>query len=519
MRIIGAFAACTAAALGACTGRTPPTIAVAQPDQIKRRPFGKATLMLAALLLVLTPHSSRAACKTSSPCATTPMDLGTLGGDVGTSAINSEAFAVTDNGIVVGYAVNPDNLRHAFLWQNGVMVDLGTLGGVELLAFDVSNNGQVVVGAAFTTSGNHAFLWKASTGMVDLGTLGGGSVAYAVDSNGSVVVGESHTASGADHAFRWTKSSGMADIGTLGGDLARALDVNSKGDVVVGFSSLATGGNEHAFRWTAAGMTDLGSLTPGGRSQATAVDSNGSTVVGWSDALGNNGRAFRWTSSGGMSDLGSLDPTNPGAVSQAYDVSGDGSVVVGWSNAPGTGARAFRWTATTGMQNLNSLLSSAGVNMTGITLTYANAVSSKGEFIVGQGDFPGALHHAFLVRYDDGTQSKGSGPVAGVTTSESVQTSVNDLGRARQQTMIQQQALAAPLLEPVGSNQQIAFANGFSLLANAAFAENEPQHVSANDGVRAGLALRYLPKGIAGFRPLVEVGGWTEAECLIQLST
>ena len=70
-----------------------------------------------------------------------------------------------------------------------------------------------------------------------------------------------------------------------------------------------------------------------------------------------------------MSDLGTLDPTNHGANSIANDVSGDGSVVVGWSNAPTTGARAFRWTATTGMQNLNSLLSNAGVNMTGITLT------------------------------------------------------------------------------------------------------------------------------------------------------
>ena len=59
------------------------------------------------------------------------MDLGTLGGDAGSSVINSEAAAVTDNGVVVGTAVNPDNLRRAFLWQNGVMVDLGTLGGVE----------------------------------------------------------------------------------------------------------------------------------------------------------------------------------------------------------------------------------------------------------------------------------------------------------------------------------------------------------------------------------------------------
>jgi hypothetical protein len=148
--------------------------------------------------------------------------------------------------------------------------------------------------------------------------------------------------------------------------------------------------------------------------------------------------------------------------------------------------------------------------MTGITLTFANAVSSKGEFIVGQGDFPGAPFHAFLARYDDGKQSIGGGPVAGVTTPQSVQSSINDLGRTRQQTMIQQQALAAPLLEPVGSNQQIEFANGLSLLANAAFTENDGQEVAGNDGIRPGFAMRYLPttKRVP-LRPIVEVGGWT----------
>ena len=147
--------------------------------------------------------------------------------------------------------------------------------------------------------------------------------------------------------------------------------------------------------------------------------------------------------------------------------------------------------------------------MTGITLTYANAVSSKGDFIVGQADFTSAPHHAFLVRYDDGNQPNGNGPVAGLTTTASVQASIDDLGHARQQTMIQQQALAAALLEPVGSNQQLTFANGLSLLVNAAFTGNDGQEAAANEDIRTGFAMRYLPTKRTPLRPIVEFGGWT----------
>src|SRR4051794_10268676 len=57
-------------------------------------------------------------------------DLGTMGG------VSSEAWRINNRGQVIGsITLTPDRLTfHAFLWQDGVVTDLGSLGGSQTSA-------------------------------------------------------------------------------------------------------------------------------------------------------------------------------------------------------------------------------------------------------------------------------------------------------------------------------------------------------------------------------------------------
>jgi probable HAF family extracellular repeat protein len=87
------------------------------------------------------------------------------------------------------------------------IIDLGTLGGALAQAFGLDARSQIV-GASTTASGDvHAFQWEKGA-MIDLGTLPGGltSSAAAINSRAQVV-GRADTAAGETHAVLWTKKS------------------------------------------------------------------------------------------------------------------------------------------------------------------------------------------------------------------------------------------------------------------------------------------------------------------------
>ena len=70
-------------------------------------------------------------------------------------------------------------INHAFLWENGTMIDLGTFGGTHSNARGINNYGQIVGDSNTACGARHAFLWENGT-MSDLGTLGGVGVGLTV---------------------------------------------------------------------------------------------------------------------------------------------------------------------------------------------------------------------------------------------------------------------------------------------------------------------------------------------------
>ena len=127
--------------------------------------------------------------------------------------------AVNNHNQIAGTIEDMSGTQHAFVYTATLLMDIGTLGGTSSMAYDINDLGQVVGTAALTDDiSSHAFIWQDGV-MQDLGVLAASgpaptatSAALAVNAFG-VVVGQSQL-DGETHAVLWEDDS-MLDLNTL----------------------------------------------------------------------------------------------------------------------------------------------------------------------------------------------------------------------------------------------------------------------------------------------------------------
>jgi probable HAF family extracellular repeat protein len=268
------------------------------------------------------------------------LPLGTLGGknssinwnginDPGEAVGMSETSVLDPNGEdICGFGTHATCLP--FLWQNGVMHALPTLGGNNGQASAINNSGQVVGyaenGMVDSTCGpgvmnnrvDQPVLWEKVEGKEKaqpLFTIGNDpdGVAFGINNQGQAV-GYSGTCIAVNFAVLWENGSAipLPDLGTPG---AIAYAINGHNQIVG--QAVNSEGTALAAIWENNTVRSLGVLLPGDAAAfATSINNRGQVVGSSFDSSGNWSHGLIWEK-GRMFDLNQLFP----ATSNLYVIS------------------------------------------------------------------------------------------------------------------------------------------------------------------------------------------------------
>ena len=245
---------------------------------------------------------------------------------------DADVHAVNDRGQMVGVAETASGYQ-GFLWDNGTLVWVGTLGGDESKVEDINSQGQMV-GCAEDAQGNARAVLYDQDVITDLGAPGWATCAKRINDHGQIMGTYNRSAYGRTryHAFFWDQGV-FTDLGMLGNnaDAIWPLDMNNAGQIVgsgrtyynygsqpflweqgrliplapasgeardindrgqvVGYI-VADDGATHAVRWEQGTMTELGTF--GGRSSAAMAINERGQIAGWSQTASGEKHAVLW---------------------------------------------------------------------------------------------------------------------------------------------------------------------------------------------------------------------------------
>jgi probable HAF family extracellular repeat protein len=313
----------------------------------------------------------------------------------GGNSINDRAWAA-------GYARLPDRNRHAGLWRNSLLTDLGTLGGPNSsVTWNVKNTAGIIVGisqtadpeplgeawssAAFYSTPNNVgyinlgFVWEDGQGpMRGLPNFPGGNNGFTTGANNlRQAVGWAENdvhdpmcVSPQVLQFRpavWTLGppDQIQDLPLIAGDSSGAATAINDNGQIVGISGIcdqAVGRHtaKHAVLWENGTVTDIYPNAPAPWwNTPTAINQRGDVVGFAGDPAFVEGEilhAFMWTKEDGIRKLKPLQHRTPEHVdSEAYGINEARQVVGVSCDADLVDCRAVIWDHSNTPRDLNDL--------------------------------------------------------------------------------------------------------------------------------------------------------------------
>lgn len=370
---------------------------------------------------------------------------------------DSSANGINSASQITGYLTASGGARHAFLFSNGAVHDLGALNGTSSIAYGINNAGQVT--GSFTVGGaDRAFLYSggAAYDLNDLVPASQGITGIGENSQGNhindrgQIAAQGQTAAGIRAVLLTPRGMGTQFSGGIGdlpesavqsrvlavadravaaggsGTSANGVDAmfwnvvdemtgmrfnavpSSPTSSVRGMSAnglFAAGGNGvtgRAFRLNTSSRTvsDLQNLSGQPAAEATAIDAEGIYATGWSGTTDKSTqRAVRWS---GVNLSDEITPLAGGSRAEGLGISGNGSVITGWSDHAGGAQQGFRWSDSDGVTHPLGFLP-------GGSTSAGTAVSADGTTIVGLAQNAGG-QSAFRWTQAGGMQDLGDFP-------------------------------------------------------------------------------------------------------------